>query len=95
MMPRGTGKTVMAIRLSSEKNIPILTHSEINRRFIQEKANDLNIKIPDPITVTAMNLSRCRDKSLIIDELEFVLEKLLKSNGYCGNIEYFTYSETQ
>ena len=46
---RGQGKTTELIRLSAEKNIPILVLHQTNVYYIKEMARQLSLCIPEPV----------------------------------------------
>jgi len=48
--PVSAGKTVIAIKLSAEKQIPLLCANEIRKSQIMDLAKRLKINIPEPIT---------------------------------------------
>lgn len=46
---RANGKTIKAIQLSAEKQIPIVCFSYYQIEHMKHKAKEMNLKIPKPI----------------------------------------------
>lgn len=74
-LPRAAGKTSQAAKLSAQLNIPVLC---INSDIIRDRAKEFNLSIPTPIEVR--NLSHLKElpESVIIDELEIVLQEMFR-----------------
>lgn len=78
---RGQGKTTELIKTSSTTKQPILCMNEMSCRAIKEKAFDMELDIPDPISIHDIGTTgrgrKDLDNGILIDEIDFVLEGLL------------------
>lgn len=81
---RQTGKTEKLIKLSAEKQIPILVTSIAAVRQLQERAKKMELSIPEPISVSQLmsdaylnNISEI--PNIIVDDAEFVLREILST----------------
>ena len=77
---RGQGKTVTLIKMSSERNIPILVTTETECKRILKQAEKLNVTIPTPITwndIISGNIKPRHINSCVIDETEYFLDYIL------------------
>lgn len=75
-MPRASGKTTLLIKESAKTGRPIIEPNAVSARYVSEQANEMGLKIPDPIV--ANQLERYRDRyaqtdEFLIDELDSVL----------------------
>ena len=70
---RGRGKTTELIRLSAEKNIPILVFMQRKVEYIKEIAHQLSLCIPEPVVFS----HRPIPKKILIDDVELCLSTLL------------------
>ena len=75
--PRNSGKTTDLIKISAEKNIPILCFSS-SISYIISLAKELNLRIPKPIALH--DYANHVVDNVIIDDAEYVLQYLLNSN---------------
>lgn len=76
---KGEGKTTELIKLSNESWTYILCRDTQRVDNIVKRAGELNIDIPYPITIRELPLSSgSRINSLLIDDVEDVLEALLR-----------------
>ena len=80
---RQTSKTEKLIRLSAEKQIPILAINEMTKRSLKKKASDMGLNIPEPILVYDVMSDNYMNKilsidNIIIDDAEYVLRNILK-----------------
>ncbi len=71
---RGLGKTTDLIRISSEKQYPIVTAGDIT--YIKAKAKEMGLSIPKPLRVGKDEL-RGINTPVLVDEAEYVLSYLL------------------
>jgi hypothetical protein len=84
--PRGMGKTYDLIRESARTGTPILTAFE--PRHIVELANQLEMKIPEPLSISRYKILKNDsdwfikkwNKRLLIDDVESVLNYLLNAS---------------
>ncbi|MEG1563773.1 MAG: hypothetical protein RR365_08610 [Bacteroides sp.] len=86
---RGQGKTSELIRISADKQIPILCLCEANRRFIVERAWGMGImNLPEPFVVRDLNFSYYKDgkEPILVDEVDVVLQTLLHRPIYAATI---------
>ena len=74
---RGQGKTLKAIQLSAEKQMPIVCFSYHQMEYIKYRAKEMNLKMPKPIMfddVRGKVIGNRRE--LIVDNLDFLLRRL-------------------
>lgn len=91
---RQTGKTTRLIKISAEEKIPILTMNKGTANLLKSKAKELNLDIPDPISVSQI---KCRDSEndnneipkILVDDAEHILQALLRTYNV-GSIEAIT-----
>ena len=78
-MGRGQGKTKRLIQYSSVNNIPIVCWSRQHCKIIKEMAEEMKLKIPEPIIAENQDIQP-RGKiiydKVVIDDLGIVLRKL-------------------
>ena len=78
---RQSGKTTRLIEESSNTGKVIITMNEEHAKHIMRKANDMGVKIPQPVSVSKLQDLRgnrsARDLGVLIDEFEYVLYELL------------------
>lgn len=93
-LPRGKGKTTYLIYRSHITGFPILCMTHQTKRNILQKARELEISIPDPITIDDYlndyiytNTKKIPD-NLLVDEGLYILGCLLRTN-----IDTVTFSE--
>ena len=73
---RSKGKTTELIKISAEKQIPIVCDTS-SVQYIIDKAKEMNLKIPQPLTVQQLNMIQWRDKSILVDNAELILQNKL------------------
>ena len=92
-LPRAAGKTSQAVKLSAKLNTPVLcVHSDI----VRDRAKEFNLSIPTPIEVRTLSKLKELPDSVIVDELEFVLQEIF--NVITGNrikVEVATLSDDE
>lgn len=76
---RGKGKTTKLIKISSEKQIPILVASQETKYRIMEKAHILGYPIPAPIVFKVENRNI---EEVLVDDVEIVLGGILRGFNY-------------
>lgn len=81
---RGMGKTYDLIKMSAETGYRIVVHSDFLCRVVSEKAKEMNLDIPSPISKKQMNLSQFNKETFLIDELELFIES--NSKVYAATI---------
>lgn len=74
---RGTGKTCTLIKLSAKNNIPIATPYDIT--YVKNKAEELNLQIPNPIKVNNLEDLNSVGK-VYIDDMDCLIKKLFPCN---------------
>ncbi len=79
---RQTGKTTEAIMTSHATGATILCANEQRKEFIRSESCRLRRKIPDPITITELRRLHIKP-TLIIDDLEYMLEGILERDLEC------------
>lgn len=78
---RGTGKTVRLLYASDFNKVPILCLNSTHKKMLIDKAKQLRLHIPTPITVDDILKNRCRGLSfseIYCDEAEVVFTDLVK-----------------
>lgn len=94
-LPRGHGKTTRLLYASEFNNIPILCANHISKKHLLDSAKKLNLKIPEPITISAavsgdIFKTSMRDQDILVDEAPMVLQSLLSCFGMNGDIKAIT-----
>lgn len=84
---RGSGKTTELIKKSHDEWKYIICRDRQRVEFIESYARELNIEIPFPIEVRELPLRSNFIKSVLIDDIEDVLEYIIKKP-----IDYITTS---
>lgn len=87
---RANGKTMKAIQLSVEKQMPIICWSYEHKKLIKQTAKKMNAKwiIPEPILATEVRKKVIGNrKGLIVDDLDILLRMILDDNVYYATIE--------
>lgn len=82
---RGQGKTYDLIKISSEKNIPIICYSYGSMTLICEMAEEMGVEIPTPIPIhkyIEMINGGYNPERILIDNAEFIMEYLLRCEIY-------------
>lgn len=97
---RGQGKTTRLLYASEFQNIPILCKDWNAKRNLLNRAQELGLKIPEPIaasdlTYEAIRGSDIAEKDMLVDEAHWVLQRLLNSMGMRGEIKAITLSEKE
>ncbi len=97
---RGGGKTIRLLCISEYTNAPILCVDQAHKNFIKREAQGLDIKIPEPITISEMD-SATRGTHIapdyIVDEaltyLQVIIARL--TNGRLSNPLAISFSEKE
>lgn len=80
-LKRGGGKTVHCIQRSHMTGFPIICMNETHKYFVVQKAKDLGLDIPKPLTVEEVKTCTLEGRKsfgkVIIDEMPNVIEGLL------------------
>ena len=87
---RANGKTMKAIQLSVEKQMPIICWSYEHKKQIEQTAKKMNAKwiIPEPILATEVRKKVIGNRrGLIVDDLDILLRMILDDNVYYATIE--------
>ena len=87
---RANGKTMKAIQLSVEKQMPIICWSYEHKKQIKQTAKKMNAKwiIPEPILATEVRKRVIGNRrGLIVDDLDILLRMILDDNVYYATIE--------
>lgn len=87
---RANGKTMKAIQLSVEKQMPIICWSYEHKKQIKQTAKKMNAKwiITEPILATEVRKKVIGNrKGLIVDDLDILLRMILDDNVYYATIE--------
>jgi len=87
--PRQTGKTRELIKKSAEMGYPIICKSKSICKLLKQKAEKLNLEIPDPISIDdVLNNKHNHDTSynrVLVDDAEFILDMLINRHVAIGN----------
>lgn len=87
---RANGKTMKAIQLSVEKQMPIICWSYEHKKQIKQSAKKMNAKwiIPEPILATEVRKKVIGNiRGLIVDDLDGLLKMILDDNVYYATVE--------
>ena len=87
---RANGKTMKAIQLSVEKQMPIICWSYEHKKQIKQTAKKMNAKwiIPEPILATEARKKVIGNRrGLIVDDLDILLRMILDDNVYYATME--------
>lgn len=80
-LERGKGKTTYLIQRSHMTRTPILVGMEMQKNYIKNKARDMGISIPEPLSVNDLFGDSSRGKvkptSILVDEIPTVLQTIL------------------
>lgn len=96
---RGGGKTTRLLYISEYTGAPILCIDQAHKNFIKGQAQDLNIKIPEPITMGELDNTRGRDiaPDYLVDEAPTYLQMIISrlTGGRLSNLLAVTLSEKE
>lgn len=87
---RGQGKTLKAIQLSVEKQMPIICWSYEHKKQIEQTAREIDVKrvMPEPILATEVRKKVIGNRrGLIVDDLDILLRRILDDNVYYATME--------
>lgn len=87
---RENGKTIKAIKLSIEKQMPIVCWSYEHKKQIEQTAREIDAKwvMPEPILATEVRKKVIGNrKGLIVDDLDVLLRRILDDNVYYATME--------
>lgn len=87
---RANGKTMKAIQLSIEKQMPIICWSYEHKKQIEQTAREIDVKgiMPEPILVTEARKKLIGNRrGLIVDDLDVLLRMILDDNVYYATME--------
>ncbi len=100
-LPRACGKTTRLLYASEFNNIPILCANQTYKQHLLDRAKQLNLVIPEPITASDITMSGAafktsmRDQDILVDEAPMVLQSLLSCLGMNGSIKAITLTEEE
>ena len=83
-LPRRAGKTTRMLYASEYHNAPILCGNEGMKYGITKMAHQLNIDIPEPITIHDIINHRVKTqgyRGVLVDEMDYVLQSILTPYG--------------
>lgn len=87
---RANGKTMKAIQLSVEKQMPIICLNYEHKKDIEHRAYKMGVKtiMPEPILATETRKKVIGNrKGLIIDDLDMLLRLILDDNVYYATMQ--------
>lgn len=80
-LERGKGKTTYLIQRSHMTRKPILVGVEMQKNYIKDKARDMGLSIPEPLSVKDLIGDSSRGKvkptSILVDEMPTVFQTVL------------------
>lgn len=77
-LDRGKGKTTALVKKSHSEWKYIVCKDRQRLNVIKKVASDLNLDIPYPITVSELPLRSKHIESVLVDDIEDVLEYIIK-----------------
>ena len=78
-MNRGEGKTTELIKVSSITNAPIICRTRKMAKLIKEKAKEMGLEIPNPMTIDMYKNEKYRYEKVLIDDIDLVLRMYLNA----------------
>ena len=99
-LPRGHGKTTRLLYASEFNDTPILCANQTSKQHLLDRAKELGLKIPEPITTSEVVMCpiskpNIRDKDILIDEVPMVLSSLLSCLGMNGDVKAITLTDEE
>ncbi len=79
IVERGQGKTTELLKMSAEKNVPILVMTKWEYRFLMDKATDMELAIPEPVFLDKIRGTTISE--VLIDEADQMLRLILSERG--------------
>ncbi|MCI9433364.1 MAG: hypothetical protein HFF70_13265 [Oscillospiraceae bacterium] len=79
-LKRGRGKTTASIYTSAMTGCPIVVANEISKHYIKEKATELGVTIPDPISIYECARGKKFPNGVLIDNAEAVIKAWAQEN---------------
>jgi hypothetical protein len=84
---RGSGKTIKAIQLSVEKQMPIVCFGYNHIEYIKHIAKDMNLKIPEPVMFDDVRRRVIGRRGLIVDDLDLILSRIFDDEVHYVTME--------
>lgn len=78
-MNRGSGKTTELIKTSSITNAPIICRTRKMAKLIKERAKEMGLEIPNPMTIDMYKNEKYRYEKVLIDDIDLVLRMYLNA----------------
>lgn len=88
---RANGKTMKAIQLSVEKQMPIICLNYYHKQYIEHRAYEVGVKDKMPEPILALEARRKvigNRKGLIVDDLDYILRAIFNDNVYYATMVY-------
>ena len=82
--PRGTGKTTDLVKMSAEKQIPIICMTKATVQHIKDISTKINVNIPEPIDIRGGVPKQL--ENALVDDAEYILQYLLNVKIECASI---------
>lgn len=81
-IPRGQGKTTRLLYASEFNNIPILCATYTQKGYLKDRAKELGLEIPEPVTVDEITSGKIRGKEekyreIFVDDMHWVFHNFL------------------
>lgn len=78
-MNRGSGKTTKLIKISNKTKAPIICRTRKIAEIIKERAKEMDLEIPNPITIDMYKNEKYRYEKVLIDDIDLVLKMYLNA----------------
>lgn len=83
-MERGSGKTTKLIKISNKTKAPIICRTRKMAKLIKERAKEMGLEIPNPMTIDMYKNEKYRYEKVLIDDIDLVLKMYLNSEIVCA-----------
>lgn len=77
---RACGKTLELIRRSAELDYPIIVKDKATGRGIKERAKEMGLCIPEPISIVSVidgRTDRVKSNAVLVDDADYILDRLI------------------
>ena len=92
---RGQGKTTRLLYASEFQNIPILCATYHQKGYLEDRAKELGLEIPEPIALDEITSGKIKGKEekyreIFVDDLHWIFHSLLNHFGMQTSIRAIT-----
>lgn len=86
---RGAGKTATLIKESNNKQIPIIVNSNEHKKYLVQQAKNMDLIIPEPITLTELIMYKGFDTptDVLVDEFIPIFTRILNTCFYANVVK--------